>query len=50
MTTAGSGVLDLKSIITKAKENGVIHFIVELDMVNEPEKALKTSYDYLAWI
>ncbi len=48
MTTAGSGVLDLKSIITRAKENGVKHFIVEQDMVNEPQKALKLSYDYLA--
>ena len=48
MTTAGNGVLNVKSIITKAKENGVKHFIVEQDMVNEPQKALKASYDYLA--
>jgi sugar phosphate isomerase/epimerase len=48
MTTAGSGVLDLKTIITKAKENGVKHFIVEQDIVKEPEKALKNSFDYLA--
>jgi sugar phosphate isomerase/epimerase len=48
MTTAGNGVLDLKSIISKAKENGVKHFFVEQDMVNEPQKALKASYDYLA--
>ncbi|HEV3224377.1 MAG TPA: sugar phosphate isomerase/epimerase [Puia sp.] len=48
MTTAGNGVLDLKSIITKAKENGTKHFIVEQDMVKEPEIALKKSYDYLA--
>jgi len=48
MTTAGNGVLDLGSIITKAKENGVKHFIVEQDMVNEPQKALKTSFNYLA--
>ena len=47
MTTAGSGVLDLKSIIMKAKENGVKHFIVEQDMVSEPQIALKTSFDYL---
>jgi sugar phosphate isomerase/epimerase len=47
MTTAGSGVLDLKSIIVKAKENGVKHFIVEQDMVSEPQIALKTSFDYL---
>ena len=48
MTTAGNGVLNVKSIITKAKENGVKYFIVEQDMVNEPQKALKASYDYLA--
>jgi sugar phosphate isomerase/epimerase len=48
MTTAGNGVLDLKSIITKAKENGTTHFIVEQDMVKEPEIALKKSFDYLA--
>ena len=48
MTTAGNGVLDLKSILVKAKENGVIHFIVEQDMVDEPQKALKSSFDYLA--
>jgi sugar phosphate isomerase/epimerase len=48
MTTAGSGVLDLKSILTKAKQTGVKHFIVEQDMVAEPEVALKKSYDYLA--
>ena len=48
MTTAGNGVLDLKTIVSKAKENGVKHFIVEQDMVSEPEKALKASYNYLA--
>jgi sugar phosphate isomerase/epimerase len=48
MTTAGNGVLDLRSIIAKAKENGTKHFIVEQDMVKEPEIALKKSFDYLA--
>jgi len=48
MTTAGSGVLDLKSILTRAKESGVVHFIVEQDIVAEPEIALKKSVDYLA--
>ena len=47
MTTAGNGVLDLKKILTKAKESGVDHFIVEQDMVAEPEVALKKSIDYL---
>ena len=48
MTTAGNGVLDLKTIISKARENGVKHYIVEQDMVSEPQKALKASYNYLA--
>jgi sugar phosphate isomerase/epimerase len=48
MTTAGSGVIDLKTILPKAKENGVQHFIVEQDMVAEPEMNLKKSIDYLA--
>ncbi|MES1214962.1 MAG: sugar phosphate isomerase/epimerase [Bacteroidota bacterium] len=47
MTTAGSGVLDLKTILKKAKENGVKHFIVEQDIVASPEIALKKSFDYL---
>jgi len=48
MTTAGSGVIDLKTILPKAKENGVQHFIVEQDMVAQPEVNLKKSIDYLA--
>ncbi|MES1219515.1 MAG: TIM barrel protein [Bacteroidota bacterium] len=47
MTTAGNGVLDLKTILPKAKENGVQHFIVEQDMVADPEVNLKKSVDYL---
>lgn len=48
MTSAGSGVLDLKTILTTAKSTGVRHFIVEQDMVANPEIALKKSYDYVA--
>jgi sugar phosphate isomerase/epimerase len=47
MTTAGDGVLDLKSIINQAQKSGVKHFFVEQDMVAEPEIALKKSIDYL---
>ena len=47
MTTAGSGVLDLKNILPKAKQAGVDHFIVEQDMVKDPQVALKKSFDYL---
>jgi sugar phosphate isomerase/epimerase len=48
MTTAGNGVLDLKTICTTAKANGMEYYIVEQDMVANPDKALKSSYDYLA--
>jgi sugar phosphate isomerase/epimerase len=48
MTTAGDGVLDLKNILSVAKENGLAHCIVEQDIVAHPEIALKKSYDYLA--
>jgi sugar phosphate isomerase/epimerase len=50
MTSAGNGVLDLKTILTKAKENGMEHFIVEQDIVADPEVSLKKSFDYLASI
>ena len=47
MTSAGQGVLDLPKIISTANKNGVDHFFVEQDMVNEPKVALKESYQYL---
>ena len=48
MTSAGSGVIDLKSIIPAAKKHGVKHFFIEQDMVQNPEVALKNSHDYLS--
>lgn len=48
MTSAGSGVLDLKSILEIGIAVGVQHFIVEQDMVANPEVALKKSYDFIA--
>ncbi len=47
MTSAGEGVLDLKTILTKAKASGVKHFFVEQDMVADPEVSLKKSINYL---
>lgn len=47
MTSAGSGVVDLKTIIPTAKKYGVKHFFVEQDMVTDPQIALKNSIDYL---
>ncbi|MBS1597384.1 MAG: sugar phosphate isomerase/epimerase [Bacteroidetes bacterium] len=48
MADAGSGVLDLKNIITHAKKSGVEHYILERDLVPDPEIALPKSYKYLA--
>jgi sugar phosphate isomerase/epimerase len=50
MADAGSGVLDLKKIITHAKKSGVEHFILERDMVPDPDVALVKSYKYLSQI
>jgi sugar phosphate isomerase/epimerase len=47
MTTAGDGVLDVASIVKKAKSTGVTHFFVEQDRVDQPEIALKRSIDFL---
>ncbi|MGI9546275.1 MAG: sugar phosphate isomerase/epimerase family protein [Flavobacteriaceae bacterium] len=50
MCSAGDGVLDLEAIIPAAIESGVKHFIVEQDMVKQPEIALQKSIDYLSSI
>ncbi len=47
MTSAGEGVLDIPSIISVGQKNGVRHFYVEQDMVENPEVALEKSFDYL---
>jgi sugar phosphate isomerase/epimerase len=44
----GNGIMDIKSIITTAKENGVKHFIVEQDVCKRPAfESVKISYDNL---
>ena len=48
MTDAGSGVLDIKTILSHAKSSGMEHFIVERDNVENPNEALKKSYQYLS--
>lgn len=50
MVSAGEGVVDLKAIIPVALKNGVNHFFVEQDMVQNPALALKSSFDYLSSI
>jgi hypothetical protein len=47
MTSAGSGVLDLKTILTHAKKSGMEHFIVEQDRVDDAN-TLSKSCSYLA--
>jgi len=48
ITGAGSGVLDLKKIISAAKNSGAQHFFVEWDMLQNPEDALPKIYKYLS--
>lgn len=48
MTSAGEGVMDLEGIIAEAEKGGVDHFLIEQDMVAEPQIALKKSIDYMS--
>ena len=47
MTSLGDGVLDIPKIISTAQQQGVKHFYIEQDIVNNPEVALKKSLNYL---
>ncbi|MEM7371182.1 MAG: sugar phosphate isomerase/epimerase [Bacteroidota bacterium] len=47
MASAGDGVLDLSGIIAAARQSGVKHFLVEQDMVDQPEIALNRSAQFL---
>jgi len=47
MANVGDGEFDINGIIEAAQNNGVQHFFVEQDLVQQPEVALKKSYDYL---
>ena len=47
MTSLGDGVLDIPKIISTAQQQGVKHFYIEQDIVNNPEVALKKSFNYL---
>jgi sugar phosphate isomerase/epimerase len=47
MCSAGEGVLPLDKIIPSALKSGVKHFIVEQDMVAQPQIALRQSLDFL---
>ena len=47
MASLGDGVLDIPKIISTAQKQGVKHFYIEQDIVNNPEVALKKSFNYL---
>ena len=48
ITDAGSGVLDLKTIIAHAQKSGVEHFIIENDVITNPKDSLEKGYNYLS--
>lgn len=48
LANAGSGVLDLKTILSAARKSGMEHFIVERDLAPEAVEDLRKSYDYLS--
>lgn len=48
MTEAGSGVLDLKTILSHARRSGVRHFLVEQDLAANPRESLEQSYRHLS--
>jgi sugar phosphate isomerase/epimerase len=50
MTSCGAGDIDLEGIIKTSKKNGLEHYFVEHDMVQQPEVALKESFNYLKTI
>lgn len=47
ITDAGSGVLDLKSILEAAQKSGVEHFILENDVMTKPEESLKSGAAFM---
>jgi sugar phosphate isomerase/epimerase len=47
LENAGSGVLDLKKILSHARKSKVEHFIVERDLAPNPKDDLQKSYSYL---
>jgi len=48
ITDAGSGVLDLKTILSHAKKSGVEHFIVENDVIVDVKGSLEKGYNHIA--
>jgi len=47
MADPGSGVFDIKGILSQAVESGAEHFFLERDLAPDPTNTLKNSYAYL---
>jgi sugar phosphate isomerase/epimerase len=48
ITDAGSGILDLKTILSHAKKSGLEHFILENDVMTNPAASLAKGYQFLS--
>jgi sugar phosphate isomerase/epimerase len=48
ITDAGSGIVDFKTILSHAKKSGVDHFILENDVMTNPQESLKNGYRYVS--
>jgi sugar phosphate isomerase/epimerase len=48
LTDAGSGVMDLKTILSQAQQAGVEHYFVERDLAPNAQEALEKAYHYLS--
>ena len=48
LTDPGSGVLDLKKILTHAKKSGMEHYLLENDLTKNPNQTLENSYKFLS--
>lgn len=48
ITDAGSGILDLKTILSHAKKSGVEHFILENDVMTDPKTSLAKGYRFIS--
>ena len=48
ITDAGSGVLELTTILSHAKKSGVEHFIIENDVIKNVKDSLEKGYNYVS--
>ncbi len=50
ITDVGSGVLDLKTILSHARKSGVDHFIIENDVITDPKQSLQKAFTYMSTV